>query len=248
MRPSLGTRVAGAVLVALLASDPAVAQVTSGTKDAGEASAKEKKKSKKHAEFVKAMETIAASTNKHRLVAAMQKLRKGYPDSHDALVEALKGRSSRARAYAVQILGEFGDPKEVFKHVSYGLNDPVASVRLAAVTAMLRMGEGAREALERYLPREEEKNVRKMAIKMLHRLGDKKAIPFLVERLEVEKDAGARRFTVKALQALSGQKIGDDLNAWRRYTLKESEERQRRELEKYAERLLEKKKKAEAKQ
>ncbi len=190
-------------------------------------------------QFQRALETLATSTRPQDLAFAGTILKRGYPESRDMLVRASKRGSKRVRAQVIRLFGELGDPEKNVDVVASALKDPVNSVRMAAVMAMRRLGKEGFDALGKFVRKEPEHNIRKMAVKTFQEWGDPEAVPLLVDLLESERDSGVRKFIVRALHFLTREKLGDDLAAWREYLEKQRLDKERKEIIDHARSLKE---------
>ncbi len=63
---------------------------------------------------------------------------------------------------------------------------------------------------------EENASLQRAALSALVTIGDRQCVPILIDFLET-RDAARRKETVKALQALTAQKFGDNPEAWKRW-------------------------------
>jgi HEAT repeat protein len=177
-----------------------------------------KERERRERELRVALDVVARSTDTAELVAAMDLLRRSFPDARPLLAEAAARGPVRLRAFAVQALGEHGAAASDLPVVAAALRDTSPQVRLAAVMAIQRLGKEGFDALIEYLPGEAVANNRKMAVKTLERWGDEAAIPYLVRLLKREKEPRVRNFIRNALQVLSKRNLGDDVEAWEAYS------------------------------
>jgi HEAT repeat protein len=196
------------------------------------ASSPDETKAAKEEAFKRSLKVIETSTDKDELLAAMKTLREGLPDSTSLLVETAEKGSVRGRCFAIQVLGENGNAAEHLKVLVPCLEHSSPRVRFAAAMAIRRLGkaEGGLEAILEYLPREADANNRKMAIKTLQQWGDKAAVPVLVKVLKTETDKGVRNFLVTALEAMTKEKLGEDVRAWEAYVESQISQEQAKEL------------------
>jgi HEAT repeat protein len=168
-------------------------------------------------EYRAALDVLRRSSDTAKLAAALKTLGDGYPESRPALVESISKESPRVRALAIKVLGQEGEAEKDLPLITRALADRHRRVRLAAVMALERFLPASFEDLVHHIPNEKEPNNRKMAIVVLERWGNGKAIPYLVRWLELEEDAGVRKFCTRALETLTGEKLGDSARAWRDY-------------------------------
>jgi HEAT repeat protein len=174
-------------------------------------------RSENDARFRDAMQALERSPKTRELRGALKVLCDGYPESRPVLAESLRIGSPRARAFALKILGQKGGTDKDLALVTKALADSCPRVRLAAVMAMQRFGGDGFQELVHHIPSETEPNNRKMAIIVLQRWGDKRAVPYLVRWLERERDQNVRDYCVRALEALSGERLGKNAAAWSSY-------------------------------
>lgn len=169
------------------------------------------------ARFRIALRVVGSSAKATQLTQAMDQLRDGYPDSRPVLLEALRSEKSRIRACALQILGEKGETATDLEIVAVALKDRDARVRLAAITAVRRLGKEGFQVLLHHLLSEEAPNNRKMTIKALQEWGDHAAVPYIARLLETEENSGVKNFAFTALRVISGRDLGRDVAAWKAY-------------------------------
>ena len=198
----------------------------SGTKSSQES---EGGRNHKQRLFRAAATILGKATEAEDLRKAQKILLEGYPGSRPHLLEILKGSSGRARAFAVKVIGEAGNPRDV-ELVGGALADSLPSVRMAAVVALGDLGREGYPFLERHLPGETEPNVRKLAVRTLEKWGHPVALPLLVRLLGIEEDAVVRGLIVSALETLSGRKLGDDARAWESFLEDHQTGRERQQL------------------
>ena len=172
--------------------------------------------SAKQEAFKAALKVIEVSMDKNDILAAMEKLRAGFPASAPVLIEGITRANSRGQSFAIQVLGENGSAPAHTKVLIPCLKSSSQKVRLAASMAIRRLGkaEGGLAAILEYLPAETDANNRKMAVKTLQEWRDPAALPVLAELLKSEKDKGVRNFLARALEVMTGENHGDDAEAW----------------------------------
>ena len=237
------------VWILLLLAASTVSVWGAETKSPADKAAEEKKKAKqeeKNAYYRQILSELERSNHPPTLKQCTDVLRQEFPDSREVLAEGVRRGSPKVAMFCIKVLGESGDEEDM-KLIATGLSHSKNAVRLAAVTALRFFGVRALPYMESYILGERVKNVRKMAVKTVRDTRDIKAVPLLVRLLEKEQDAGVRRMTVSALQRLTREKIGDDIDAWQEYVRELHDEGRQEELQKYSE-TLRNKKKAETKE
>ena len=167
--------------------------------------------------FRAAIKRLEAGRRPREFLGPMKVLREGFPRSRRVLHDAVATGSVKVKCFAIQILGDLGVAKKDLEVVETGLAHSDERVRLAAIMAIQRLGKDGLDAMLAHLPRETRANNRKMTIKTLQRWGVEEAVPDLAGVLKREEDKGVRNFAVRALQVLTGQRIGDDPKAWAEY-------------------------------
>ena len=167
--------------------------------------------------YREALELLGTSSNNQEIARASKILRYAYSASRPLLVEAVRSGTTRARVFAVKLIGEKGKGRKDREVVASALKDQDAEVRLAAVRAIQNLGKKGCEDLKNYLPDETEPRNRKMAVRVLEGWGDPDAIPLLVRLLKKETNSSARHLIVSSLEKLSGDKLGKDVEAWESY-------------------------------
>jgi hypothetical protein len=170
-----------------------------------------------------------ASTDDEEVTRSYRLLARDFKAGSPFLRLALSHQSPRVRNLAVKLLGEQGTAKDDLAAVSGRLADDRPEVRLAAIMAVRALGAAGFSKMAECLESETVPNNRKMAVKTFQRWRDRRAVAPLVERLAHEPDGGVRGFIAVALESLTGQKLGQDPEAWAAYL---SEEEGRRGLEK----------------
>ena len=215
------------------AEAPPEAEPTPRAQAAGPTEAEKEPGEDEKRRFDGAISTLGTSEKSADIVAALEALRDGYPRSRPWILDAARQGpgSKRLKLYGIILLGEKGSAEKDSGVVTPALQNEHAAIRLAAVRAIERFGEVGLASLLAYLPGEENPNNRKAAIQTLARWKNPKAVPTLVEVLEKEKDAIViRQYCVPALEALTGEKLGADVDAWKRHIEEESMIRQAREI------------------
>jgi hypothetical protein len=167
--------------------------------------------------FRAAVKRLEAGRRPREFLGPMKVLREGFPKSRRVLHDAVVAGSVKIKCFAIQVLGDLGTARKDLEVVETGLAHSDERVRLAAIMATQRLGKDGLDAILAHLSRETSANNRKMTIKTLQRWGAEEAVPDLAGVLKKEEDKGVRNFAVRALQVLTGQRIGDDPQAWAEY-------------------------------
>ncbi|MFO0775440.1 MAG: HEAT repeat domain-containing protein [Nitrospiraceae bacterium] len=123
------------------------------------------------------------------------------PRSADALVDAM-GRPALTQI-AVRTLQRLGAVRERIDGAMNALRDVEGSIeredaRMSTVIALLGIGRPAVEILIEYLD-DDDWVVREAAADLLGKIGDVRAVPALMERLEKDKDTGVKEHAIKSL-------------------------------------------------
>ena len=109
----------------------------------------------------------------------MEVLRAGFPASRAVLHRCVEKGSIKAKAFALNVLGEQGDVSKDLDICARALDEPDKRVRLAGIMAIRRLGTLGREGLaplREHLPWETDENNLKMMIKIFQFLKDKEAM------------------------------------------------------------------------
>ena len=122
----------------------------------------------------------------------------------------------RVRAKMISIAANFDDDAARAICVG-GLDDPDATVRMAACDAWVDIGgsEAVRHLSNRYRS-DDDIDVRLYALRAIGNLGDQEAVPVLAEALEAADPAVQYR-AVAALKDVTGEDLGNDVNVWREW-------------------------------
>ena len=119
----------------------------------------------------------------------------------DLLIGALKDEHPRVRSRAAHALGRIGSPSAV-KPLTVVLKDLAPNVRINALHALGKFGEST-AALTSALA-DPTTSVRRHAITVLERTGNKGAIPQLEKMARDEPDASVRQAADRTLKKLRG--------------------------------------------
>ena len=163
------------------------------------------------------VEALATAPPSPSSVKAYASLRRAFPDVRPLLHEALVHQAKRVRRLAAKLLGEKGSIERDLSALNGLLYDPDGSVRLAALRATEKLGGASPATMLRYLESEKVPNYRKKALEFLRRSDDQEALPALVRFLSREKDPRVRRHIVRALEGLTGKRLGDNVARWNEF-------------------------------
>ena len=193
-------------------------------------SAAEESEESPQLERVKAsIEGLGSTSRTADLKRHLEFLGENFQDARPLLEQAIRRGTPRVRALVVKLYGDHGNVEEDLETVTGRLNDHSATVRMAAVASVRRLGKEGAPALLRRIGREPDPGIRKMIIRSLKSWKDPSYIPELARLLADENHAGVRKHLVTALEWLSGERFGDDAEAWLEYSetyaLRESEQR-----------------------
>jgi HEAT repeat protein len=152
-----------------------------------------------------------------------EELQKKLDAVQNVIVEGLKKAHDEGKKecqrFLVEVLGKSGDT-QVSSVVAPYLNDEDVAVRIEAMNALaeLKATFYTREICG--LLNDQSANVRRKVPRALAKLGDKEAIPYLIEAL-YSSDGDLKAESLRALRALSGQPYGMNpelwLNWWQKY-------------------------------
>jgi len=146
-------------------------------------------------------------------VYALEKIRNNR-DLPRSLIEKLEKEDSiLVRTAIIESLGELEDSSAtpVLEHIKNGNEDD--RIKITAIFAIDRLTKGktsAQQQLVEYLVDSKNPNTRVEAAKALGKLGDSRAIPFLIEALDDEK-IFVRKFVVKALVSFGDKQVVDPI-------------------------------------
>lgn len=225
-------------LVLVCGIAPRAAETASDGERTGAAAERkaEKPMPKEMARYEKALARLERSTDVQGMVGAMKVLREGFPGSRGVLHRCVERGSVKTRGFALQVLGERGEAARDLDVVVKALEDHDKRIRLAAIMALRSLGQEKGEGLEalrKHLPGETDPNNRKMLVKAFQYAADEDAVPVLIRTLGREKEKGVKNFIIIALEAITGKKLGDDVEAWQNWLEVEM-------LKKQAEKLIHK--------
>ncbi len=126
----------------------------------------------------------------------------------------LNDPDSLVRAQAAVKLGESRDPEAV-QFLAQALTDRDEHVRWDTVEALEKIGDSSvAPKVVDVLVRDENPNVRRVAARCLGTLGDRAAIPALIEALS-DPDYSVSSAAATALAAITGQGFGRDKANWK---------------------------------
>jgi len=120
----------------------------------------------------------------------------------EPLIEAIRDEDWRVRYEVVKIIGELEEEKAIGPLIE-ALKDASRDVRGEAAQALMKMGSKAVEPLIEALE-EGDREVRVWIVCILGKLGDKRAIKPLMERLK-DEDWTVREFAKDALKMITGE-------------------------------------------
>lgn len=138
-----------------------------------------------------------------------QQLANGLKVEKDALL----------RMEVLQAMGAMQCPTAL-SMLRLGMKDPDADVRVACCQAWRQQGgQEAIDLLAAAATTDSELDVRMAAARCLGELGDKRGVPALGQMLE-DRDPAMQHRAVASLQRITGQDLGNDVNAWIDYVKK----------------------------
>ncbi|MHB9132686.1 MAG: HEAT repeat domain-containing protein [Armatimonadota bacterium] len=149
------------------------------------------------------------------------------PQTIDAILPFLQHKDNEYREVAVAALGNIGDAR-VFPQVLALLNDPFPDVRCATIEALGKFGK--QEAVMPLITAvnvEEDNHIRAAIATAFKQLNDQRAILPLIVLLH-DENRGPRAQAADALQAITGQKFGQDAAAWEKWWVARSVKAQHR--------------------
>ncbi|TET38730.1 MAG: hypothetical protein E3J72_02455 [Planctomycetota bacterium] len=144
----------------------------------------------------------------------------GNPIAVPALIEALNARDDWIRRKSAIALGKIGDKKASKTLKKVWEKDTDEKVRLAAAFGLYRTA-GNKAALEEILTTLKKGKVvmRRFAVDLIGETREKRFIPLLAEALYDEDpySAGVAMHACWALRQITGEKIGEDVDTWKKW-------------------------------
>jgi HEAT repeat protein len=165
--------------------------------------------------LVKALADDAAAQEVSVALAAI-----GKP-AVEPLLAALRDKDEGVRSYAATTLGEIKDPRAVGPLIRT-LADEEEDVGESAADALAEIKGPAVEPLVVAL-KDENPDVRWWAASVLGKIKDARAVEPLLGVLQ-DQDPKVRQKAAAALQALTGQDLGEDVDRWREWQTSSKEE------------------------
>jgi HEAT repeat protein len=146
---------------------------------------------------------------------ATQALGKIGKPAVEALIEGLESKDESVRMYAAMALGRIKDVRAVAPLIeALKIKTRLGGVEGSASTALTKIGEPAVEPLITAL-KDNDDNVRVLAIISLGNIGDKRAVEPIVNALK-DDNKRVRNFAAKALKKVGGEKADQYLKDYKK--------------------------------
>jgi hypothetical protein len=157
------------------------------------------------------------------MARCLASLRLELPLAQETLKDVVRKDGARLRTVVLQLLIEDEAVVLEAEFLRQALRDPSPAVRRVALRGVKKRAavfveEEASAILLDYCSTESVARNRLAAVAILvGAWGSKDLVPSLVEMLEKEGDEAVKRKIFRALRALSGRPLGDDLVAWKEH-------------------------------